>query len=302
MDEKKIIAICVATYKRPELLKNCLKFIGLISVPDNYTPIIIIVDNDSNRSGEASYIEISNNINLESYYYVEPERGISSARNRLLKEAINHQATFIGFIDDDEFPHKDWLINHMITLNKFNADVVAGPVIPTLANEPVNLNAINVKFNSGHTPRHVAAGNVLFKTNLVTEGNLSFDTRYNFTGGEDFNFFDRSSAVGNTHTWAADAIVYEIIPEERRTKKYLFFRHFTGGINNVIQYRMNNSALSTWAHFLLKATGKILDSLITLILYITTFKEKRLEKCIIKAASSFGYLSGLLNIIVERYR
>jgi len=41
-----IIAICVATYKRPLLLKNCLSAIQLLNMPDSYKTILIIVDND----------------------------------------------------------------------------------------------------------------------------------------------------------------------------------------------------------------------------------------------------------------
>ena len=33
-----------------------------------------------------------------------------------------------------------------------------------------------------------------------------------------------------------------------------------------------------------------------------TVKNSKIEKCIIKLASAFGYLSGLLNIVIERYR
>ena len=49
-----IVAICVATYMRPLLLKNCLYSLTKIIVPKKYTPIIIVVDNDILRSSEAS--------------------------------------------------------------------------------------------------------------------------------------------------------------------------------------------------------------------------------------------------------
>ena len=43
-------------------------------------------------------------------------------------------------------------------------------------------------------------------------------------------------------------------------------------------------------------------AIINFILYAITLKNSKLEKCIIKLASAFGYLSGLLNIVIERYR
>ena len=50
-----IVAICVATYMRPLLLKNCLYSLTKIIVPKKYTPIIIVVDNDILRSGESEF-------------------------------------------------------------------------------------------------------------------------------------------------------------------------------------------------------------------------------------------------------
>ena len=277
--DKKIVAICVATFKRPELLRNCLVSIGQITIPEGYTPIIIVVDNDSGGSGEISFNEAIKKIDFELYYNIEAERGISSARNRLLKEALNHHADFIGFIDDDEFPHSSWLNKHMMSINDFNADVVTGPVIPVDNNEPLDEKLFNNKFKTGHTPRHVAAGNVLFKSKLVNDDKLWFDTKYNFTGGEDFHFFDRSSVKGHVHIWVAEAIIYETIPEERRTKKYLFFRHFTGAINNVLQYKMNNETFSVWVHFILKATGKLIGSIVCFITYLLSFNVNSICKC-----------------------
>jgi len=300
--DKKIIAICVATYKRPELLSNCLNSIGQITIPEGYVPIIIVVDNDSERSGETSFNEAIKNIDIESHYYVEADRGICSARNCLLEKSLVHKAEYIAFVDDDEFPHPTWLKNHLIAMDKFNADVVAGPVISTLNSEPPNKILTNNKFITGQTPRHVAAGNVLFKSKLTSKDGLWFDTKYNFTGGEDFNFFDRSSAKGHIHVLAADAIIYETIPQERTTNKYLFFRHFTGAINNVIQYKANNGIFATWIHFLLKAAGKTIGSIFSFANYLVTLNGHRLKISIIKLASATGYISGLLNIIIERYR
>ena len=46
------IAICVATYKRPELLKYCLSKIQLLELPKKNKTILIIVDNDINKSAK----------------------------------------------------------------------------------------------------------------------------------------------------------------------------------------------------------------------------------------------------------
>ncbi len=296
------IAICIATFKRPELLKYCLSKIKSLEIPQKNRVALIIVDNDINESAKVVFDLFRQEYPFPIYYRVEPERGIASARNRLVNEALLISSNLICFIDDDEYPKEDCLTRHFSALIQYNADVVTGPVIPITNEKQIKTTNFKSKFKTGHTPRHVAAGNVLFKSKLVGEQSLRFDEKYNFTGGEDFHFFDRSSSKKNNHVWVSDAIVYEHVTQHRKTKKYLFFRHFTGAINNVIQYQDKKNKFQAWLHFTLKIIGKIGGALITFILYIATFKNSRLEKCIIKLASALGYLSGLLNIVVERYR
>ena len=297
-----VIAICVATYKRPELLINCIKSIMQLEAPEEYKVIVIVVDNDNVETARDIVENVKNSSKYNIIYVVEAIRGIASARNRLLGEAIKHDAEFIGFIDDDEFPHSNWLTSHITTLHKYDVDIVAGPVIPTFETTPSNDIKIDIKHSTGHIPRNIAAGNVMFKTILVVKDKLKFNTYYNFIGGEDFDFFDQADNRGYSKVWNADAIIYETIPEDRRTKKYLFFRHFTGAINNVVYYKSKKNTLSAWPHFLIKAFGKFVGAFIDLILFIFTLNKGKLDKSIVKLASTIGYLSGLLNIIVERYR
>ncbi len=297
----KLVAICIATYKRPALLNRCLHAIEQLILPDKTEVLVIVVDNDAAKTGEQAIEETKTQLSMPLDYYVEDIRGIASARNRLLKEAIAKKVDYIAFMDDDEFPEKDWLKNAFLILDKHNADVVTGPVV-ALSEEGEITSTTRGKYTNGQVPRKVSTNNVLFKTKLASTDQLQFDLRLNLTGGEDFEYFDRSAAKGNTHVWAEDAIIYETIAKERTTKKYLFYRHFTGAINNVIQYKYNKGALAAWPHFFLKITGKAFGALLSFISYIITFNKKKLEKSIVKLASSLGYMSGLLNIIVERYR
>ncbi len=297
----KIVAICIATYKRPALLSRCLDAIGQLILPEKTEILVIVVDNDVAKTGKQTVEETKPDLSIPLYYFVENSRGIASARNRLLKEAVAKNATYIAFMDDDEFPETSWLQNAFLVLNKHNADVVTGPVV-ALSEEGQVMSTTQGKYAAGQEPRKVSTNNVLFKAKLVTTDQLQFDLRLNLTGGEDFEYFDRSLTKGNTHVWAEDAIVYETIVKARTTKKYLFYRHFTGAINNVIQYKYNKGTLAAWPHFFFKITGKTFGALLNFMSYILTFNKKKLGKSIVKLASALGYMSGLLNIIVERYR
>lgn len=301
MSKKINIAICVATYKRPKMLEKCLSAINHLQQHDNYELIIIIVDNDIETSGRTTVEKAQQEYTKDIHYSVEAKRGIASARNRMLDEAMNHKSDLIAFLDDDEFPETNWLVKLLLTLEQHKADVVTGPVI-SLNEEGANVSTTEGKYLTGSTPRKVSTNNVLFKSSLINKDMLRFDLKLNFTGGEDFDFFDRSLNKGNVHVWANDAVVYETIPKSRTTTKYLFFRHFTGAINNVMQYKMNHGLFKSWGHFLLKSLGKLLGAILAIISWIFTLKKEKLSSSIVKLASAAGYISGLLNIIVERYK
>jgi succinoglycan biosynthesis protein ExoM len=299
--DQPIIALCIATYKRPMLLQSCFNAIAKLEIPEQHRLFVIVVDNDQEQSARSTIqnLNISNVHNIS--YHVETSRGIAFARNRLLKEAMNVQADFISFIDDDEFPKSDWLLILFNALSKYSADVATGPVI-ALTEEGEVISTTEGKYKTGNMPRKVSTNNVLFKNKLIKQDNLDFDLRLNFCGGEDFDYFEKSSLKGNRHVWSDEAIVFETIVKERTTNKYLFYRHFTGGINNVVQYKFHNGIFKSWLHFLLKILGKTIGAILSFIIFIVTFNKERMEKSIVKIASAIGYLSGLLNFIVERYK
>ena len=95
-----------------------------IIVPKKYTPIIIVVDNDILRSGESEFNTIKKHFNFKSFYYVEPNRGVSSVRNCLLEKATLQNAKLIAFIDDDELAHNNWLMNMLKGLEKYQCNII----------------------------------------------------------------------------------------------------------------------------------------------------------------------------------
>ena len=67
-------------------------------------------------------------------YEVEPNRGVSFARNRSVRMA--GECDYVGFVDDDEFVEENWLDELLNAQVLYNADVVLGPVLPAFDYEP----------------------------------------------------------------------------------------------------------------------------------------------------------------------
>ena len=154
---------------------------------------------------------------------------------------------------------------------------------------------------TGSVPRHVACNNVVFSTRLAAVQGLRFDPRFDFLGGEDFDFFDASSRSGNLHVWTAEAVVYETVPPERATARYLFLRHFSGAINSVVRYRKERSAPRAWLHFGIKSLGKLAGACAALLCW--PFRGRAaLHEFVKRLANAAGYLSALANVRIERYR
>jgi succinoglycan biosynthesis protein ExoM len=225
------VVICVTTFQRPEMLRQLLVGIsqlrfGKIPCPDIR---VVVVDNDS----AASAGQISNSAVLPwpIQYVTECRRGISYARNRAIREAVD--ADFIAFLDDDECPTPDWLDELLSTQARFHADVVCGSVRPNFLSE-VRAWAKDGGFfdrkivESGQPLETCTTGNVLISTNVfsVVPG---FDERFALTGAEDTHFFLRVRRAGFNMVSSAEAIAYEDVSASRANLPWILRRAYSTG-------------------------------------------------------------------------
>lgn len=127
------ILIGCCTYKRPEKLKTLLENLQKINYPKDIKTEILIADNDIEKSGESIVENFHSKIKI--HYFSEPAKGLSNARNKILKEGINLGASHIAFIDDDEIADTNWLLNHIDFYNKFeNIYISSGPTYKKFVN------------------------------------------------------------------------------------------------------------------------------------------------------------------------
>ncbi|MDR3742179.1 MAG: glycosyltransferase family 2 protein [Terracidiphilus sp.] len=97
-DYRPSVSLAICTRNRPAALAECLHAVGQLSpVPDE----IIVIDN-SVGDPETARVALAFNAG----YCVEPEPGLSHARNRALKES---RCEIVAFLDDDALPRAEWL-------------------------------------------------------------------------------------------------------------------------------------------------------------------------------------------------
>ncbi len=228
------ISICICTFRRPRLLERLIAKLAEQITDNQFTYSVVIVDNDPEQSGRAAVARMSADLPLSIEYAVEPERSISLARNRSVAMA---KGNLIAFIDDDEFPAREWLLNHLRALLSTKADGVLGPVLPHFEDGgPAWLLRSGLldrrRFRTGEaipSYRDTRTGNVLLWKRLFETG-IVFDPKYGRSGGGDAVFFQRQMQNGKTFVWCDEAVVYETVPAERQSKSYYVKRAFTRGM------------------------------------------------------------------------
>ena len=158
------ICVCICTFKRPQLLKRLLLELDRQETSGLFSYSIVVVDNDRVMSAQHIVQSFQQLSNIEVRYCLEPEQSIALARNRAVENA---KGDFIAFIDDDEYPDRQWLLTLFLAFNTFKVDGILGPVLPYYEQEPPQW-IIKGKFHE--RPSH-ATGTVLHWTKTRT-GNV----------------------------------------------------------------------------------------------------------------------------------
>jgi len=228
------ISVCICTYKRPQLLRRLLEKAAVQHTDGLFTYSIVVADNDCARSAEPVVSDLAAASAVAIRYGVEPRRGIGAARNRAIRDA---SGDFIAFIDDDEFPADNWLVQLFRACSSYKVDGVLGPVKRHFDEKPPGW-LLKSRFYSRRaypTGTRVEAkdgrtGNALFKKEILPCGELPF--RPELHRGEDKDFFTRMVAREHVFIWCDEAVVYETVPPERWSRRFILKRAFTRGYIN----------------------------------------------------------------------
>ncbi|MDH4040233.1 MAG: glycosyltransferase family 2 protein, partial [Gammaproteobacteria bacterium] len=119
------VAICVCTHNRAEVLKRLLLRLRDIELGDIDPAAVelIVIDNNPNSATRDICEQTGTSLPINVHYTTEPEPGITHARNRAVAVALERGAGFIAFIDDDDVPLQDWLLQLLTRQQATGADL-----------------------------------------------------------------------------------------------------------------------------------------------------------------------------------
>jgi glycosyltransferase involved in cell wall biosynthesis len=237
MNDNKHISVCICTYKRPHLLKRLLEALGDQITGRLFTYSIVIADNDHLQSAKAVVSDFAASSSVSIKYCVEPRQSIALARNKALNSA---EGDYIAFIDDDEYPARNWLLILLKTCEEHRVDGVLGPVRRYFDEEPppwiVRSQLYERQINRTGSIvdwREARTGNVLLKRHILELGVSPF--RSEFKAGEDQDFFRRMIEKGYAFIWSDQAMVYEAVPPLRWKRRYMLKRALLRGATARLQ-------------------------------------------------------------------
>src|SRR5262249_20791020 len=152
------------TAHRPELLKCCLAALAAQVIPEGVDLTLVIADNEPSPNNRQAVEEFAATCPFPVVYVHEPRRGISRARNALLR-ACEGRFDWIAMTDDDCKPTPTWVADMLAAAQRHGADVVRGRHIwvPPATGAYWYTPERAPRLVEGQHINHAGGGNVLFR-------------------------------------------------------------------------------------------------------------------------------------------
>ncbi len=230
----KVLVVGVCTFRRPDrfglMLPMLVDQAAEVAEWARCTVSVLVVDNDPAGSAEELVTQVARTApaQIPVRYVIETQPGIAAARQRVLDETGG--ADLLQFVDDDETPDQGWLRQMVAAWIDFAAPAaVAGVVRPDYQGQPERWVVEGRFFVRKEYPRGtlVAAAptsNLLLDLTQVRELGLGFDLRLGMRGGEDTRLTSQITAAGRRIVYAADAVVRDLVPEDRSNRDWVLRR------------------------------------------------------------------------------
>ncbi|MEL4069223.1 glycosyltransferase [Ochrobactrum sp. GPK 3] len=305
--QKFSILVSVVTRNRPAMLGTLLESLKSVIVPEQAALHFLVVENNTRRTLDERVARFEAHMPQHVVQYqLEQRIGISHSRNCALNHAIRNDHDFLVFIDDDEIPEADWLVELFAEQQREKLDIVGSPVRPMPIDGKLNswqkfvwsgLDRLasrserksRLKWEGGMADGiKVATGSWMGRLDFFRETGLKFDSYFGLTGGEDWHLWAKAKTLGARTGWAPDAIVYETVPLCRLTLSYHFRRNRDHNTTEFISsYKKNPSrALGKLPSLLASRSWKLLVSILSIPL--------KGAPAVLASATALGGLVGLL--------
>ena len=233
------VSIIICTHNGEKTLVSCLESLNKLIYPSDKLEILIVNNASTDKTKKISQDFIKKS-KFKSRYILESELGLSTARNRGVKEAKNE---IIAFIDDDAEADRNWIKNINICFQDKNVRAVGGRVKPKFEIKPPKwlpskylfaLTILDLGLKIKEVP-YICGTNMAFRKKVFSQTGF-FRTDLgrkgsNLLSGEELDLCQRITKADGKIIYNPKALVYHLASKERLTKKFFRKRIFIEGVS-----------------------------------------------------------------------
>ncbi len=301
-----MISIIICTYNREKYIGPLLESIAKNDYPKGDYEILLVDNNctDNTRAVCQSFAETHKDVNFR--YVVEPEQGLSAARNKGIKEA---KGDIIIYVDDDALVDSNYISSYADHFaNNPNTMAAGGPIEPLYETEepkwmsPYTKALLTAWMNYGTKEceypkgRYPGGGNAAYRKIVFDKVGL-FNTELGRKGtallaSEEKDIFDKMHSLGMTVLYLPTPVLHHIIPQAKLEQPY--FERLTRQIG--ISERARTKAISQKKYFerLMSEVIKWCGTLVLLCIYTLQGNPLKGWKLVLFRKN---VTAGLLNLI-----
>lgn len=286
-----MIVIGIIAYRNNNDLLVTLSSLEHISIPQGQEIEIIVVDSDELKSAEEVVQQQSHDYKHPLIYINQPKKGGALLKNEPLHYAVKMFIDYVAYIESGKEADQYWLLNLYSGLKKYNADVIAGPIIKSKTSEKRCMLRNGALLN-----KNISTSNVLISSQIYKRWMQRFDNKFSDISGEDTDFFYRAWKKGGKHVWSNEAIIYGSEPKLPKSFKELATKHSRLGLLDAMIYIVRNKPMVGHAILLPKILEKffISISLILIGIFYSIFSPAKARKSILKGIFKLYWIKGVM--------
>ena len=274
-----MITLIICTYNREKYIRPLLESIAKNDYPTADYEIVLVDNNCTDHTREVCEAFAEAHPEIIFRYVVEPEQGLSAARNKGIKEA---KGDIIIYVDDDALVDSDYIRQYAEHFAA-NPDTMAagGPIEPLYETEepswmsPYTKALLTAWMNYGNKVREYPKGRYpgggnaayrkevfdrvgVFNTELGRKGNL-------LLASEEKDIFDKMKVLGMKVLYLPNPVLHHCIPQTKLEEDY--FNRLTLQIGRSERTRTRAISKGKYVSRLASEAVKWCGTLVLLCLY-----------------------------------
>lgn len=282
-----MLTAIICTYNRAKYIGNLLESIAKNDLEKSKYEIVLVDNNCTDNTREICEAFAKAHKDVQFRYVLEPEQGLSAARNKGIKEA---KGDVIVYIDDDALVDTDYLRTYAEWFEAHPETMACGgPIEPLYETKepswmtPYTKALLTAWMNYGDKVReypkgrYPGGGNAAYRKEVFDKVGL-FNTALgrkggNLMGSEEKDIFDKMHSLGMQVLYLPTPILHHIIPQAKLEPDY--FNRLTTQIG--ISERQRTLAISNRKYIkrLCSEGVKWCGTLVLLCIYTISFHPMR---------------------------